>query len=325
MMSTRNFDITTKPTLSLGVTPAADQIEAGNRGLTSAEVQFFQENGFVRLDAISTPQDIVEIRASLQDLFERRAGEKEGAHMDFIAGDRVDVPKTAPQIINPVNYCPKLRKTACFKNGLRIAQQLLGNEARCMSDLTILKKQRVGAGTPWHQDEAFRDPNFEYNEVTVWVALQDVTPEGGCLRFIPKSHKGEVLEHGPAGNDPTSQGLQCNGQFDADSSVSCPIPAGGCTIHSSRTLHGAGPNVSDNPRFAYIMIFSTPPRPLNQSRRFPWQQSNLTVAKALKVRWMRKGGILITGWRKLRRGDFNSWQTAAHGLKRIGRILRKGA
>jgi hypothetical protein len=36
-----------------------------------------------------------------------------------------------------------LQKTACFKNALRIAQQLLGSETRCMSDLTILKKEKT--------------------------------------------------------------------------------------------------------------------------------------------------------------------------------------
>jgi hypothetical protein len=46
-----------------------------------------------------------------------------------------------------------LQKTACFKNALRIAQQLLGSEARCMSDLTILKKEKIEIP---HRDPASR-------------------------------------------------------------------------------------------------------------------------------------------------------------------------
>jgi hypothetical protein len=31
-----------------------------------------------------------------------------------------------------------------------------------------------GAATPWHQDEAFRDPAYDYAEITIWMPLQAV-------------------------------------------------------------------------------------------------------------------------------------------------------
>ena len=44
------------------------------------------------------------------------------------------------------------------------------------------------------------------------------------------------------------------------------------TIHHNRTLHYAGPNVSDIPRRAYILGFGVPATPRATPRRFPWNE-----------------------------------------------------
>ena len=292
--------------------------------LDGSQAQFFRENGYLRLETLTNAEEAQWIRTALEGLFNKRAGEKEGAFADLVAGANPAAQMSSPQILNPVNYVPKLRQTQCFKNALRMAKQLLGDDARCFFDLTILKKPRIGAATPWHQDEAFRDPNFEYNELTVWVALQEVMQETGCLQFIPKSHAAPVLPHRSANNDPTSQAIECIGDFEAATAVACPLKLGGCTIHNQRTLHCAAPNVSDVPRFAYIMTFGVTPRPRAEARAFPWLSQKQTQIQVRKKQWMRHGGVVITLWRRLRRGDLTNWQALVYGAKRSMRILRRG-
>jgi ectoine hydroxylase-related dioxygenase (phytanoyl-CoA dioxygenase family) len=300
----------------------ADHNGSEGMSLTREEVEFFSNKGFLSLEQLTSREEVLALKTSLEDLCERRVGEKEGAQEDFLAGEKHEVEKTAPQIMNPVNYLPELRRSQCYKNALSIAKQVLGDEATCTCDLAILKKANVGSGTPWHQDEAFRDPALEYHELNVWVALQDVTVENGCLHYLPESHNNEVLEHGPPNNDPTSQALQCIGAFDKQNAVACEIPAGGCTIHHSRMLHSAGPNVSDRARLAYIMIFGTPPTPAKHPREFPWLAQRDTAAQAQRRRWMRRGGVFIAAWRKLRRADFKSWGSAVNSITRSFRNLR---
>jgi hypothetical protein len=233
--------------------------------------------------------------------------------------------ETSPQILNPVNYAPKLHKTQCFQNALSIAKQILGDEARFFLDLSILKKPKIGAATPWHQDEAFRDPRFEYKELTIWLALQEVNSETGCMQFVPGSHKRPVLEHRSVNDDPTSQALQCSGPFDTSTIVTCPLPLGGCTIHHAGTLHSAGPNVSAMPRFAYIMIFGLPPKLARRHRDFKWLEGRETPFQGRKRRWMRRGGFIVTAWRRLRRGDLGNWQSAVYWAKRSIHVLRSGS
>jgi len=60
-----------------------------------------------------------------------------------------------------------------------------GEDVHCLWDLAILKQAKKGSPTPWHQDEASRDPHFDYNEITVWIPMQDTDAKSSCLQFIP--------------------------------------------------------------------------------------------------------------------------------------------
>ena len=292
--------------------------------LDEEQTQFFRDNGYLKIERLTNAEEALEIRAILKELFEKRVGEKEGAFADLVAGADHQDEMSSPQILNPVNYAPRLHKTKCFRNALHLAKQLLGDEARCFFDLSILKQPQVGAATPWHQDEAFRDPSFEYRELTVWVALQDVVAESGCMQFIPGSHKGPVVSHHSANNDPTSQALEAEPEFDLSKAVTCALQTGGCSVHHHRTVHGAAPNTSNVPRFTYIMTFGVTPRPLSEAREFAWRNEKETPIQARKREWMRHGGLWITAWRRFRRGDVTGWRAAFYGLMRSIRILRRG-
>jgi ectoine hydroxylase-related dioxygenase (phytanoyl-CoA dioxygenase family) len=294
-----------------------------HRGLTAEQVQFFDEQGYLSVESLTCPEEIFQIRNIIQNLFDRRAGEKEGAYGELIDGEQ-NATVNSPQLLNPVNYAPQLHKTNCFANALKIAKTLLGPDARFFLDLSILKTPKTGAATPWHQDAAFRDPSFDYREIAIWVPLQQVGVESGCLQFIPGSHKGPILTHHPMNNDLSSQALECTPSLDG-AGVACPLPVGGCSIHQPRTLHCAGPNVSDAPRLAYIMVFGLPPRPASAPQIFPWLDQRETTTQKRKRKWMRKGGALITAWRRIRRGDLSNWQSALFWIRRSARTLRRGA
>jgi hypothetical protein len=273
---------------------------------------------------LAEPWEVAEIRAILEKLFAARAGKNEGAYGEMIMTSHEEHEPNSPQLLNPVNYAPQLHKMKCFQNALEVAQQLLGSEARFFFDNSILKKASTGEGTPWHQDAAFRDPRFEYREVSIWVPLQDVDATSSCLQFIPGSHKYKdgILEHHSVNNDVTAQALQCTGPFDQSSAVACPLTAGGCTIHDPGTLHCSGPNLSEVPRLAYIMVFRILPKLAKRERVFPWLEQMQNPVQITKRRWMMRGGIFITMWRKLRRGELLSRSWAIYWGKRSIRILR---
>jgi ectoine hydroxylase-related dioxygenase (phytanoyl-CoA dioxygenase family) len=175
-----------------------------------------------------------------------------------------------------VRYAPELANGQFRVNAMHIAKQLLGQECVAQGEHAILKPARIGAETPWHQDEAYWGEDREYNALSIWIPLQPATMENGCMQFVPGSQKLEVLPHHSIGHDPRVHGLEVEGA-DVSRAVACPIPAGGCTIHHNRTLHYAGPNRSDIPRRAYILGFGTPPKKRDIPRVFQWNRIKQTA------------------------------------------------
>jgi ectoine hydroxylase-related dioxygenase (phytanoyl-CoA dioxygenase family) len=277
------------------------------------------------LPAISTAEEVAELRQIFDRLVEQKAGFKEGAQYDLVGKSGETGPPKLTQIISPINYAPELRDTVFRANALSIARQLLGDEAGAAFEHAIIKPAQLGAATPWHQDEAHRfDPNFDYNQISIWMPLQEATLENGCMQYIPGTNKGEILRHVSPGNDPTVHALQTDPTtFDASKAVPCPLPPGGCTIHSGRTLHYAGPNTTGATRRAYILAFEIPPKLRATPRTFPWNDEKKTDDQARKRAWRKRGGVLVEAARKLRNGFLTNPKRLAFEVKRAARALFK--
>ena len=179
-----------------------------------------------------------------------------------------------------------------------MARQLLGPDAALYGEHALLAG-RGGPETPWHQDEAFRSPDFVYKELSIWLALQPATLENGCMQFIPGSNKWDVLEHRSPGGDKHLHPLECCGDFARDLAVAEPLAPGGCTVHDARTLHHTGANTSDAPRLAYILIYNTPPVYKPGRREFPWLEGRWTDSQTRKKEWHRRGGLAVDLVRRL--------------------------
>jgi ectoine hydroxylase-related dioxygenase (phytanoyl-CoA dioxygenase family) len=243
--------------------------------LTQEQLDFYQREGYLVLPAITTAEELARLRQIYDRLFAERAGRAEGNQFDLAGADEEDKEATLPQILGPSRYAPELNDFAFKRNAKAIAVQLLGGECT-VGEHAILKPPRYGAATPWHQDEAYWNPDLAYNSLSIWMPLQDATVDSGCMQFVPRSHQQGVLPHHSIGHDPRVHGLEVD-KFDAGQVVACPIPAGGVTIHHCRTLHYAGPNLTDEPRRAYIQIFGLPTQKRPDSRDFYWQRMQQTA------------------------------------------------
>lgn len=245
--------------------------------LTPAQIERFQQTGFLSLPAITTAEEVAGLCDIYDRLFDTQAGRAHGDHLDLSSADEDGAKAILPQILNPSKYAPELAETNFRANAAAIARQLLGPEATFQGDHAIRKAPHTEAPTPWHQDEAYWDPTLDYSELSIWIPLQEATVENGCMQFVPGTHLQEVLPHHPIGNDPRVIGLEVDDpETRSVGGVACPIPAGGATIHHSRTLHFTGPNRSSGPRRAYILTFGTPRKQRVAPRRFPWLEQQQT-------------------------------------------------
>lgn len=235
--------------------------------LNAAQIDAFRRDGFLAIDALTGADEIATLRAATDQLFARTGGFQAGDSIELSAGTR----RALPQIVNPERYAPQLVAGSAFRNALAIARQLLGPDCAPTGNHSILKPALTGAETPWHQDEAYWDPRDEHDALSVWLALQPVTRDNGCMHFVAGSHRGPVQAHELV--DAAAHGLRLRNPAAAQEGVACELPAGGATVHAGRTLHYAGPNRTNAPRRALVFGFGRPPQRRATPQHFPWQRA----------------------------------------------------
>ena len=242
--------------------------------LTDEQIAFYRREGYLVLDAVTTVDEVTRLRAAYDRIFADRAGRETGNQFDLAGPGEQGSEAALPQILGYAQYAPEFAETLMLANAKVIAQQLFGEQASANNGHAIYKPPRTGAPTPWHQDEAYWNPDFDYFSFSMWVPLQEATLENGCMHFVPRSHKLEVLRHQPINNDPRIHGLELHEteHHHLKNIAACPLSPGGATIHDSRTLHHTPPNVSDIPRRAVILGGAAPAKKRATPRRFPWNE-----------------------------------------------------
>lgn len=286
-------------------------------------IQRFREDGFLAFDTGIPSRDVAALRETLKNLHSGNVGFEEGALFDAMGIDDGSAPARFPQILHPRSFAPELIGNSFYQTARMIAEQLLGSDVRFKADISLMKPALIGEATPWHQDEAFQDPAFEYDEVSFWLALQPVDEANSCMAYVPGSHKGPVLPHGFPGGDARIHALECVDGFDPNDAVLCPLPAGGCVIHNQRTVHGAGPNHSGQERMAYVLIFDRVPTPARNSRSFPWRAEHRTARARREQEWRRHGGLLVHLWRQRTRMRVSSVSALLFDMRRAARAVRR--
>ena len=133
--------------------------------------------------------------------------------------------------------------------------------------------------------------------VNSWMPLQDVTVESGCMQFVPwdADKQPDVLGHHHIDNNPRIHGLEVDDLAPTKRAVACPLAAGGATFHVMRTLHYSGPNLTDEPRRAFILKFAVPgaAAPVDSPPVRPWQQTDIKSAAQEKRLAAAQDGILV--------------------------------
>jgi ectoine hydroxylase-related dioxygenase (phytanoyl-CoA dioxygenase family) len=242
--------------------------------LTDAQIAEWRERGFTHVERLTTDAEIDWLRERLEEVFDPSNKGLIGGYFDAsapITNEIADVPDLG-QSIRPELKWPELVDTVAHRNAMRIASQLLDVPVDGLESWTHMIDKPPGRGheTPWHQDEAFWEEHLGYHACGVWLALDDVDQDNGCMEFMPFSHTDGIVTHRHLDDDPMVSALVID---DIDESRAVPIPlrAGGATFHTQRTMHHTGPNRSDRRRRAFAIEVQIPPYELDEPIKKPWK------------------------------------------------------
>jgi ectoine hydroxylase-related dioxygenase (phytanoyl-CoA dioxygenase family) len=268
--------------------------------LTADQIAEFHREGFLVLPEPIIPQsELSACRDILMRMINGGEGRREGRNIDLIARDGGE-DAVSPSVLQPSMYSAELRKFPYRKTALAIARQLIGPKAQFAGDHTIFKPSHKGGPTPWHQDEAFREPGFQYKEISIWIALTASTTDNGPMAYIPRSHLLGVLPHRLNGGSKEANTIECYTGFDPKAAAVRPIPAGAMIIHDARTVHGSLGNKTTDSRLAYILQYATPVKLNRHIREAPWLDHLRSVNQQERKQFLLHGGVFPEMWRFVR-------------------------
>jgi ectoine hydroxylase-related dioxygenase (phytanoyl-CoA dioxygenase family) len=268
--------------------------------LTAEQVEKFFQEGFLVIEKPQIPAAELEwCRDILMRMILGGERRSEGRNLDLTASDGAG-DMTSPSVLQPSMYATELRKLSYRKAALATARQLLGADAEFAGDHAIFKPSQRGHPTPWHQDEAFREPGFDYNELSIWIAITESTVDNGAMAYIPGSHLLGLLPHRLHGGGKNANTIECYDGFDPQTAAVRPIPAGAMIIHHGLTVHGAFGNKTDSSRLAYILQYTTPVKMSKHIHKAPWLDHLRSGNQQQRKSYLMHGGIFPELWRILR-------------------------
>ncbi len=130
---------------------------------------------------------------------------------------------------------------------LDLVEPLLGPNIALFASHYICKPGGDGLPVLWHQDGSYW-PLEPMEVITAWLAVDDSTPENGCMRVLPGSHRGPLLRHHRHDQDAVLGTEIRPEDLDEARAVDVTVPAGGVSLHHPLLIHGSNPNRSSRRR-----------------------------------------------------------------------------
>ena len=214
----------------------------------------FGEDGFVHMSGFFSPRQIAEVLANI-DRYIREVVPAAPA-TDVFYEDKAR-PETLKQLIRLHARDAFFRRLLEVGSLRETAARLLGEAVRPINQQVFIKPPGGDSRpTPPHQDGFYfhLEPCIA---ATLWLALDDVDAENGCLRYVRGSHRRGVRPHQRTTTLGFSQGVSDFGTpEDVANEVACTARAGDLVAHHAMTIHRADANrAPDRPRRALGLIY----------------------------------------------------------------------
>ena len=225
--------------------------------LSEAQIQQFKANGYLNGGRVLDDETVEVLRSEIMRVIADRdnAATVQPLLLRNLSGND-DAPVW--QIVNIWEASEPFHKLLAQPEIVTmIAQLASAAELRIWHDQIQYKPARIGGVNMWHQDSPYwpiLTPMTE--QITAWVALDDVNVDNGCMSMVPGSyHWGNNIDflHTLKSYDD----MPAEFQGHALQTVSCPVKKGEVHFHHALTWHGSHANTSGRPRRAIALHYMT--------------------------------------------------------------------
>jgi phytanoyl-CoA hydroxylase len=229
--------------------------------LTPHQVAQFHEVGYLRGPKVFDDAQVEELRAeTLRVIRDRKRDDVPQpvvCHNMLGKSDQV-----VWQIVNIWMASEPFKRAVTDALVSAMVAQLTGaRELRVWHDQIQYKPAAEGGVTMWHQDSPYWDIlTPKHQQVTAWIALDDVDVDNGCMRMVPGSHRwgddAQPFLHSLKRFEEMEEHVS-EWRGHAVKVLPCPVARGEVHFHHSLTWHGSNANRSGRPRRAIAVHYAT--------------------------------------------------------------------
>ena len=227
--------------------------------LTEQQVRQFHDVGYLRGSRVLDDDDVEVLREEVLRVIRDR--EDRSARQPVLCHNmtgKADAPVW--QVVNIWMASEPFRRVVTHPVVSAEVGQLTGaRELRVWHDQIQYKPAGGGGVNMWHQDSPYWGIlTPKHQQVTAWIALDDVDVDNGCMKMVPGSHHwGNTIEflHTLKEFDDMDRVREFDGR--PVTVRPCPVRKGDVHYHHSLTWHGSGRNASGRPRRAVAIHYAT--------------------------------------------------------------------
>lgn len=210
--------------------------------LTQAQIDQYRDEGYLAPIAVLSDNEVRRYRSAYEELEAALGGKPKATDLSLT---HMHFPWSWDLIHHP--------------SVLDAVEDILGHDIVCWASSIFPKQPRDPGFISFHQDGTYWGLN-SMDVTTAWVALTESTPENGCMRVVPGSHKEPVHPHKEtwAEDNLLSRGQEIQVDVREEEVADIILKPGEMSLHHVNIIHGSNANHSDRKRIGFAPRYIRP-------------------------------------------------------------------
>jgi phytanoyl-CoA hydroxylase len=217
--------------------------------LTEKDYQQFHELGYIAVEQALTQEQLASAQDALQKILtgqNEACNESKALQPERNQREQKDASGYRwRKVATPIEFDDRLKELAESRRLLDVVERLMDDSSLMFQDMALVKPAYCGSEKPWHQDCAYFTYPVGTTVVGVWIAIDDATPENGCMHILPGTHR-----EGPKNHFRRRDWQICDDDVEVGRDTLVPLKAGGCMFFHGLLNHGTPENFSSQSRRA---------------------------------------------------------------------------
>jgi ectoine hydroxylase-related dioxygenase (phytanoyl-CoA dioxygenase family) len=164
---------------------------------------------------------------------------------------------------------------------LDVAQEFIGPDIALFASHYIAKPPFDGEAVLWHQDGSFW-PLEPMEVVTLWLSMDEVTPENGCMRVVPGTQHMDLQAVMQRMDVPNVLSASMDEALvDEKQAVDIVLAPGDVSVHHPNIIHGSNANTSPRWRRGLTIRYIPASTRIKTEGEEPWASAFLLRGRAV--------------------------------------------